>query len=312
METKKKSFGIYLKLIYALFFITAYIFSVMYLFPYHKVKDWLQVKLSAASSFDVTIDDMGFSPFDGVKLTGIKVDNGTKGAGANLININELSVMPKFASLFSGTIKLEVESKLYGGEVEGSVDIARKPKLALQDVNVRLDNIDMSKIAVIPNRYRVNVNGVVKGDISLRNIDKGMTRSSGDIKIGIGNGTVTGIVLDDISSGLLRFDNMKIPDIRFRDIKINMQKNKKLLKINKVEVTGDDISGKLDGNINLNDNLMMSSGNLILKFNLSKDYLLKEKTLSLFDKNFGSFKDADGYYKIKLEGLITKPRVRSL
>jgi type II secretion system protein N len=316
MEKIKKRSSLYLKLSFIFFFLAAFLISVYYLFPYEKVKVYCEVKLSEAASCDVEIGNLEFGLFSGIKFTDIIFKKNIKGVTETILDINELNAGSFYSSFIlypkSKKMSMKIKSKIYGGEVRGTINISKKNGISLNILNFTLKNVNISKNNLLKKIYNVDVSGLLNGKLSFNDISEDINSLRGTAEISIINGGVKGIVLNNVGNGMLRFDNMKLPDILFKKIDIDFKKEQRVVKVKNVKVEGKDIKGNISGNINLSKNIKSSSGNLSLKVNLSQDYLKKDEVLSLFDESFKSLKDSEGFYNLRIEGMLSKPRVRTL
>jgi type II secretion system protein N len=311
MEKTKKGSSRYIKLGYVAIFIVVFLISVYRLFPYDKAKDYLEVRLSQATGADVTISKLDFSLFSGVKFSGVSVTKDIAGTQTDIINVDQVTVGSYYTLLMPGEKSLSIDTKLYGGSVSGWLHFGGKDKTG-DKVDIRLKDIDISKNTVLKSLYNVNTGGKLTGSILLRDMKKGLMDFYGEIHLSLNDGAVKGIMLDKIGSGMLRFDNMTLPDISFNTLNLDVVKKQKNVMLEKAKVSGDELNLNAAGNITLNRNIKASATSLNVGFNLTDNYLKKDKTLSLFNESFKSMKGANGFYNIKIEGPIANPRIKTM
>jgi type II secretion system protein N len=312
MEKTEKGSALHLKLIYAFFFVIVYIISVYFLFPYQKVKNYLEAKLSKVTLCDVEITDISFGIFSGIELIGVNFERSIKDTPQNILTIDELKIIPYYFSLLTDKMKLDLKSKIYSGDVQGTIDILKKTRYQLNGLNMKMENIDISQNKILKNLYNLDVYGLLNGDISLSGISKGIIRSDGEVSLSITKGGTRGIVLDKIGSGIFQFENMILPDITFKDIKVSLKKEQRIVNVKSLKVEGEDINATVTGNFNFSNNIKMSSTNIGVKFSISEEYTKKDDTLSLLEENFKNIKNSEGFYNIKIEGALFNPRIRNL
>ncbi len=309
MEKSKKSSKIIKLLLFFVYFVVVYVVALYYLFPYSKVADYLEIKLSKVAKADVEIKDLEFNVFSGVKLTGINVTKTLKNKGVNVLTINEFTLKPDYMSLFSETIRVSFGATVYDGNIDGVIQLSRTPAISPRSIDLKIANIDISKNPLINDLYNINTYGRLSGDISLRDIKKGLMHSNGRADISLSKGGVKGVVIKNLTVGFLPLDNESLPDISFDELKIELQKKTKLVNLKILSVEGADLNLSATGHLKLNKFLSRSSGNVDIKVNPADNYLSKNKTFTLLDKSMKSMKNSEGYYRIKAEGGVTRPKL---
>jgi len=309
---KEKKGSLLLKLSYVIYFIILFVISAFYLFPYEKVKDYVEYKASEAILCDVSIEEMDYGPLSGLRFTGINVKKDIKGDLIDIIDIDELLLTSYYSSLFKDTISVKMASNIYDGQLNGTLSIPKSAGNKIAKIDMDVKNLDISKYHALSVLSKSKLMGILSGSASLLGSLGDINSIQGDLNISITDGLVAGVVINDLGSGFIRIEKMELPDITYKSINASLNKEQRVIKIKKFSISGDDVNAQISGNLNIGTSLRGTSSNLGVKVSLSESYLSKDKTLSLFDSNFNSMKDKDGYYNIKVEGSLLKPRIKAL
>ena len=317
VDSSKKGTGFLLKAGYAGLFVVVYVVAFYYLLPYDKITRYLEVTLSETTKCNVKIDSVEFNPLSGVTLNNIHFEKKLKGETRSLLDIDELKISSFLYSAVmfpkSKEMSMTISSKLYGGSVNGSIHLAQDKAVRLSSIDLTINGIDISKLTLADTIFNVKAKGALDGEISLASATGELMKATGKVDLTISDGAVTGIVLNNIGSGMLRLDNMKLPDIKLGAVKVSLNKDpQRPLKVKTISVKGGDMNADFSGNVNLSRNIRATSANLIVKFNFADSFLKKDVTLSMLDQSLKSFKDVKGFYNIKLDGSLMSPKIRTM
>lgn len=316
-ESTKKGSSLYRKIGYILFFLVVFIVAIYQLLPLDKARRYLEVTLSEATKSDVTIASLELTPLMGVSLGNISIDKDINGKSTNLVVIDELNVSSFLYSalLFPKThsMSMRLNIRMYDGEIDGDIGISDKNGIQLSSLDIDLKKLNISKFALLESLYNIRASGIISGKATLTNMTNDLlTGSTGAVDITVDGGGVQGIALRNIGSGFLKIDEMKLPDITFNKIKIDLGKQQRILKVKRINVSGSDFNADITGNLTLNKKIKATSANLTIKLNFTEEYMKKDMTLTMIDQGFKEFQDSKGYYNIKLEGNLLNPRVSTL
>ena len=208
------------------------------------------------------------------------------------IELNDLTVSPKFSALLSG--KMGVLASLHQGTSEIIVNAAgRGDKI---DLNVTLTEVDLGKMGLFAYAAGLKGSGLVSGTVQIVGTlsDPNTLEGAIDLKI-------KKLHLDE--QNLMGF---QLPVMNISDGTINIQitGGKLLMKTVQLGKPADDLAASLTGDITLKRNVNSSILNLRAILGLSDKV---KQSLSLLDSILGSAKMTDGRYAYKLTGTLGAP-----
>ena len=239
-----------------------------------------------------------------------KVQRGMFAGDANpepLIELDRIRVGLRPLKLLSGKLGVSIKAKLYNGELKGVVAAGRK-SLKLDFV---VADIDVAYHSLLPNKFGVNPEGKLVGEVDLlipmKEVKRGKKVSrSLDMSAAVG---VVKLTLEE--AGLAESNLMglqKIAAITFSDAGVDVSFGDGVAEISQLGFEGSDLSVTLTGDLKLKSSFMLSSLDGELSVEMSETF---ERALDpLFKAGIDAGKQSQGKYKYSLKGPIRSLRPR--
>jgi len=224
------------------------LFVFLYLrFPGDAVRDYL--KASAASRYPnmlFVLDAIGPAMPPGMAIENLTV--GFRGRPEATLHADRLTFAPGWLSVIQGKAAVSASASLYGGEINGSYELAKAFSLKgpFKSV-VRFEGLRLGKSLLIQDLFARQVSGTLKGSFTATGDAGPLKNVAGKLEATLTNGSY------QLLENLAGFDK-----INFSRIDLKMELGKGALKISSLTVNGDKIRITLKGNILLAGDLQES------------------------------------------------------
>lgn len=199
-------------------------------------------------------------------------------------------IVPLLQGMLGGHFVLEEGT----GAIAGNV----KMKGDEFDVDVRIENLNLGRMGILPFAAGLDGTADVNGSIRLAGSASAVTGLTGKMNL----------VLAKIVIDAQKFQGFDIPRTAIADgvVDLEIGSGKATLTTVRLGKPGgaDDLQGTTTGDVKLNRAIAASEANLRVKFGFSDRYR-QEKTISLLDSLLGMFKRPDASFAMRLTGPIT-------
>jgi len=249
---KKAAYSLKARILFALYAVLCLLFFSCMQFPYHVVKPRVEGVLSRAARSEVSIGAItGRFPF-GLKLEDLRIGNETVAP--------RLTVRPAFTSLLLGRLGLVVSV----GQARGGLDVIIKTSfthpgdpLALKFTLEEFDIAPLQKLM----RGGPEIAGTVTGEGRLATERANFKDSRGEIDITCKNGQLP-----------LNMPALPLGGVAFTELNLKAVMENGRLEIRQMQLSGNDVSGSLFGDVRLGMNIMTLSSTISGNLRLSQAY----------------------------------------
>jgi type II secretion system protein N len=297
---------------YVVFFLTCFVLSAYWTFPYERVRDLLEAKVaenpSPGGRTKLTIGELGPHWLSGVALSSVVLERSTGAANETpgRLEFDELTLRASPLSLLFGGIDLDFGAEVGDGEIDGSYEADEDEPT---HVEAELDAVDLAKLG-IGSYLGVPIAGAATGtlDVTLAKEAAG-TQGSMELKIEglkLADGKTPvkipgmgGLTIATVDAGTLEFK------LAIRD---------GVATIERMEAKGKDIELSGSGSVRIATPFAQSRADIPLGAKFEEAYKrTNEKTKAAFEvmelnplikRSTGS----DGMLRFKLSGPVTAMR----
>ena len=250
VNTVKNSFWTkFLFIIYGIFCVL--LFSYL-LFPYYALKPKFESALSKAIDMDVSISAIKPALPIGWTMVGLNI------SGEHAMD--SLTLKPGILPLFIGEFALGVKITEGKGLLKGSLATTFLKIGNRIDVDLQMKKFELSVIKHFSKKLD-ELSGIVNGDVDVTYIKKQPERSDGEINLLIENGQIP-----------LNIPSFPIAAIPFSKFELKAKMDNGLLKISKADLSGNDVSGNMRGDMKMGSSIEASTLNFIISLKLSQTY----------------------------------------
>lgn len=250
VNTVKNSFWTkFLFIIYGIFCVL--LFSYL-LFPYYALKPKFESALSRAIDMDVSISAIKPALPIGWTMVGLNI------SGEHAMD--SLTLKPGILPLFIGEFALGVKITEDKGMLKGSLATTFLKIGNRIDVDLQMKKFELSVIKHFSKKLD-ELSGIVNGDVDVTYIKKQPERSDGEINLLIDNGQIP-----------LNIPSFPIAAIPFSKFELKAKMDNGLLKISKADLSGNDVSGNMRGDMKMGSSIEASTLNFIISLKLSQTY----------------------------------------
>jgi type II secretion system protein N len=310
-------------------------------FPWDRLKDRLIAEFQASQKGKdagrrLEIDEIDSYWLTGIEATGVRLylpESEDSSAGAlvragnafaaagdkdkpapkeGVIEVDEANARLQILPLIIGRVRIKFWARAFQGEVTGTVPVGGSSG----PVELELEDIDLSKVAIIKEYLGVPIQGVAKGSLSLAAEGGKFSKSNGALDL-----TIAGASVGDGKSKIK--GQIALPEAKLGDLVITAEAKDGVLKITKLEGNGSDIELAGDGKVNVREPWNASTADLYVRFKFTDAYRNKSdltKSLlgapgsnapSLFelaDPRIKRAKRSDGFYGWHVHGPLNRPK----
>jgi type II secretion system protein N len=250
VNTVKNSFWTkFLFIIYGIFCVL--LFSYL-LFPYYALKPKFESALSRAIDMDVSISAIKPALPIGWTMVGLNI------SGEHAMD--SLTLKPGILPLFIGEFALGVKITEGKGMLKGSLATTFLKIGNRIDVDLQMKKFELSVIKHFSKKLD-ELSGIVNGDVDVTYIKKQPERSDGEINLLIENGQIP-----------LNIPSFPIAAIPFSRFELKAKMDNGLLKLSKADLSGNDVSGNMRGDVKMGSSIEASNLNFIISLKLSQTY----------------------------------------
>jgi len=284
----------------ALYVVVAILSFLVFLyitFPFDTLLDRALDSISKrfGGQYEVTYEDVSPRIPVGVSLGGVKIVLHSGEKTSTLFSFDRIKLKVSLIQLIFGNMSAGFDAKLAGGgRIKGKAKIGKKTG----KVELKLDNIKISSIGLIPDEYRKNIENSMDGSMHLDLDFEDNTRSSGVINFKFGAIKIKPFTY---ASPL---GNVDVPELNFGTEKSEFSAELKRgsIRVTSLNITGGDVNLDMKGFVYITP----PRPNLRGRFSLSDKIYEK---VSLLDFIKGQ-KDQDGYYPLTITGTLDKLNIK--
>jgi type II secretion system protein N len=304
---------------YVAFYVFMLVVFVSLLFPYMTLRDSLVAQFNAqqkaaGSPQQLSIDDMGWYWFSGVRAKGIRLTSPSTEAGKppTVIEIDEAHGRISLLGLLIGNKDVSFHLGALGGDIDGSFELHGKDRA----VDLKLDNVDLDKVDALTQMIGLPIEGKISGTIKVALPEGKASKGTGSVDlqgkdVAIGDGKAK-------LKNALEWPKMTVGDLTFQaDAKDGV------LKITKFGASGHDLELNGDGKVQMRELATESSLDVNVKFKIADSYKGKSDItknlfgppgggkagdIELFVPEMKAAKRPDGFYGFHVTNLLGNPK----
>lgn len=310
---------------YLLFFFFAFILGCYWMFPWHRLKDYVIREVEYPSSqngrpsgLSLEIGELSPSWLTGVSLDEVVVGQvPLRGKGEEWqMAIDQLDARVSLFSLLLGGLSGSFSAELGEGEIDGDfsgdfVTINEKKEYALRELYIEAEEVPVANLGVIQKFITLPMKGTLNAEIELE-LPEDIKTSSGKVEMEVLDLTVgdgeAGIKVPGMSEPFI------IETVRAGDLKTDVTLEKGKAKINTLKASGKDIEIELAGDAELAVPLGRSRTSMMARFAFKDSYKNRNDktkglfTLMKFNPQLKRAQTKDGAIQYKLTGPLARLR----
>lgn len=319
---------------YAVFYLACFMLFASLLFPYEVLRqrviaDFNAQQKATGAQQELSIDDMGWYWFSGVRAKGIKLTSAPTPPAKDPveIRIDEARIRVSVLSKLVGNNNVSFSLDALGGHVRGtysesgSEKVTEKPNGTKEtihkdrEIDVELEEVDLADVDALTQMIGLPLQGKISGTIKLTMPEGKASKGSGSVTlegtdVAIGDGKAK-------LKGALEWPRLSIGALSFAAEAKDGQ-----MKITKFGANGKDLDLSGDGKVQMRDLGNESSLDVNLKFKINDSYRGKsDMTKALFGApgttkggdvemvvpQMKAAKRPDGAYAFHVRGLLGRP-----
>lgn len=300
------------------FYLFAFVLFLSLLFPYNALKDSLVAQFNAQqratnSPQQLTIDDMGWYWFSGVRAKGVELRAAATEPGKppTVIKIDEARGRISLFGLMIGNKDVSFHIDVLGGTVDGSFELHGKDRA----VDLKFDGVDVKQLDMIKDIIGLPVEGKLGGTIKIALPEGKASKGTGNVDleikdVAIGDGKAK-------LKGALDWPKLSVGNLAFQ-----AEAKEGQLKVSKFGASGKDLELQGDGKVQMRELATESTLDINMRFKIADSYKGKSDVtknlfgapgggkagdIELFVPEMKQAKRADGFYAFHVQGLLGKP-----
>ncbi len=279
---------------YISFFFSALLLCIYLTFPWDAAKDKVLLMASKKTGATITADKLEPNWITGIEAERVSI---TTRKSPEPIEIKELSARIHLMPLLGKRLGITASMPMAQGNVDA--EVVQQPDAV--DVDAKLDNLELALVPGIKEATGLPLGGQLNATIKLIAGTKDPTTSEGTIKLAVKG-------LEILKGGKLK--GFPVPELAIGDLDWTIPVNAGKVKFNNLELTGDNILAKIDGEIILKKRTEQSVLNLTVAFKPTAAFIKKEPILkgALQMPQVSRAKARDGFYTYQASGTIKYPR----
>lgn len=291
------------RLLYGAFFVLAFLFALRQTLPATAIKDRLVLE---AAQRGWTLDAAEAGP---AGLVGVGLKDVTLKDKAGLsVPVDELAVSLAPGALLRGKLRVALVARLYDGVVRGAFDVKGSP----QQVDLTLDQVDLSRAIPLRKAAGVDFDGIASGTASLSLPAEGAGQATGRADLTVSGAGLAGgkLPVPGMAGGLT------IPKLSLGQLTAVVKLEGGKATFEKLTTAGGDATLVADGlAVTLQNQPKLEFAPLFGKATLKVEEAFAQKpegkTLrSLADLALAAGKGKDGAYHLQLFGSLGHPQAR--
>lgn len=290
----------------------AYIVVFHLTFPDEDLRVFIMHK-ARQQNYDLRIGDLGISGMPALKFEGISIASidkpkrrrgkdkdapaETPAAKAPFLNFDEVDIALSPWPLLKidqkeRLIDLDVESKLYGGELNGNIALNQEKRV----IDLKGSGIDLAQYRFQSDDMQLGARGLMSLTTDLDLSTKDYQQSSGMVELNIDRFALTKET---------KVSGFELPvELSFTESMMRFVMSEGRADIETFKLIGDALTAEAEGYIQLNKSMTRSRVNIKVKFKLGEDLALFSALIP------SSAKGDDGWFYYQIRGLITSPSFR--
>jgi len=297
---------------YPLFFIFCFVLFAYWTFPYERAKRFIIEKVEyterggrlVPSGWELEIVDLGPSGLTGLSASGVRLVKlpETPEERPVDVTIEEANVSLGVLSLLVGTVAVDFDVAVAGGDITGSFAQGG----TTTEVEAEIDDVKLRRVGVLRGLLGLPVAGDMSGDIDLV-VAEDAANTTGTIELAIdglavGDGN-TKLQIEGIPGDGLTVERLDAGNVEFYASVEDGSAN-----IERLEGRGPDVDLDGAGSIRLLQPLPMSRLDLMLRANIKDSYKERNpRTEAMFmlienNRRAGAAKTPDGAFQFRISG----------
>jgi type II secretion system protein N len=287
-------------------------------FPFDRLKERIvvafnQQQRATNSNQELQIDELGSWWITGITAKGVHLvtaSSDPKVPPTDMV-LDEGHARVSLWPLLIGNKDVSFKVDAFGGEASGSFD----DKGSTRNVDVDLDGLDLSQIAILKSAIEVPLEGRLSGKVKLDMPDEKASKGSGTITL-----TATDVTVGD-GKKTLKAVPIAVPKLNVGTLTFEGEANEGVMKITKVSASGGDLDVQGEGKLSMRELATDSIADIYIRFKVSEAFRDKNdlaKTLfgdssgkmpasvEMLDPRMKQAKRADGFYGFHLHGALGK------
>jgi len=302
------------------FYFVALILFVRMTFPYETLRNRILAEYNASQADKrLEIDDLSGSGLFGVEAEGVRLtemvelDADGKASRPQSLTVDEVSVGVAALSYLFGTIAVDFDAEVGGGELSGDFyQDEAEARLSIEG-----EAIDISGLTLLSAGIGLPLGGELNGTVELFLPEGNMKKAGGAFDLSVSSFTA--------GDGETKIrETIALPKINCGKLVLKAEANEGRLDIQDFSTDGKDFEMSAEGRLRLRDPFDKSSVSVGASFRFKEAYTGKnDLTKSLFgspgskvpglfdmDPTVRKAKDAEGRYSWQVSGLLSKPNFR--
>ncbi len=310
---------------YVAFFFVAFLLGCYWMFPWHRLKDFVirEVEYPSAqngrpSGMTLEIGELSPSWLTGVTLDDVVVGEvALRGKGEPWkMAIDQLDARVSLLSLLAGGLSGSFYAELGEGELDGDfsgdfVDQNGSETYALRELQIDAEEVPLAQLGILQKFITLPMKGTLNAEVELE-LPEDIKTSSGMVKASIADLTVgdgeAGIKIPGMSEPFI------IETVRAGDLEADISLDKGKAEIKTIKAEGKDIELEMTGNADLAVPLGRSRAQLMARFAFKDSYKNRNDktkglfTLMKFNPQLKRAQTKDGAIQYKLSGALARLR----
>ncbi|MBE9547106.1 MAG: type II secretion system protein GspN [Proteobacteria bacterium] len=241
---------------YTIYGILVTVVFLYWCFPSDNVADYIESTVTANNpNITLSIDSVKLSFPPGIRLNNLLV--GFKDKPGSTLKANILRIRPGLAKLLRGRLSLLLGVDTCKGNIKGRLNFTNLFSVEGHvNAKAKVDNIDIGSCSYLKTLLGRQVTGKLKGSL-IYNGNKELTNGAGSAEFVLLDGSI------QLLKEVFGFDKLV-----FDAIETDMVLKNRILKMNRLNLSGKQLRGSLNGNIFLDNDITRSrldiKGNVVI------------------------------------------------
>ena len=235
---------------YTIYGILVTVVFLYWCFPSDNVADYIESTVTANNpNITLSIDSVNLCFPPGIRLNNLLV--GFKDKPGSTLKANILRIRPGLANLLRGRLSLFLDANTREGNIKGRLNFANLfSGKGPVNAKAKFNNIDIGSCSYLKTLLGRQVTGKLKGSL-IYNGNRELINSAGSAEFVLLDGSI------QLLQNMFGFDKLV-----FDAIETDMVLKNRILKMNKLNLSGKQLRGSLSGNIFLNNDITRSRLNI--------------------------------------------------
>ncbi len=276
---------------YVAFFLLAFAVSVYWTFPFDAAKDRLLGLASQQTDMTITAKSLEPSWFTGAVAKGVVI---RRASAKEPIELAQVTARAHLLPLLTGGRGFTVDAPIAKGDVHADVVEASDG----MQVNATADGLELALVPGLAEATGLPLAGGLDLAVDML-VGNDPKQSEGIIKI-------KGTGLEILKGGMIKA--FPVPELPVGNLDWTIPVSKGKATFERLELTGDTVLLRLDGDVTLGSPLDRSILNFKISFKPTPAFLKKEPLLGALLNNIRRAKGRDGFYTYQVSGSVKRPR----